>query len=143
CTRRASSGRPIWPLAPSTSARPGRDGRHGGACGASGGGVVIRGRITCGPKGGRGGETRVAPRHPPRWAPPAGLLMLNLLLALPFAAALAIALAPGPSRRTTAWMAAAAPLLGLALLAGHTPGVMDGQVPGSSVEWLPQAGLAL
>ncbi|TWT16902.1 monovalent cation/H+ antiporter subunit A [Luteimonas wenzhouensis] len=69
--------------------------------------------------------------------------MLNLLLALPFAAALAIALAPGASRRTTAWMAAAAPLLGLALLAGHTPGVMDGQVPGSSVEWLPQAGLAL
>jgi multicomponent K+:H+ antiporter subunit A len=40
-------------------------------------------------------------------------------------------------------MAAAAPLLGLALLAGHTPGVMDGQVPGSSLGWLPQAGLAL
>jgi multicomponent K+:H+ antiporter subunit A len=69
--------------------------------------------------------------------------MLKLLLALPFAAALAIALAPGASRRTIAWMAAAAPLLGLALLAGHTPGVMDGQVPGSSLGWLPQAGLAL
>src|SRR5690606_37281737 len=74
--------------------------------------------------------------------PRTGFLMLNLLLALPFAAALAIALAPGVSRRTIAWMAAAAPLLGLALLAGHTPGVMGGQVPASSMDWLPQAGLA-
>jgi multicomponent K+:H+ antiporter subunit A len=69
--------------------------------------------------------------------------MLLLLLALPFAAALAIALARGASRRTIAWLAAAAPLLGLGLLAWSTPEVMDGVPLRASLPWLPQAGLAL
>jgi len=69
--------------------------------------------------------------------------MLTLLLALPFAAALIIALARGASRRTIAWLAAAAPLLGLAVLAGLTPAVMAGGVLQSSVPWIAQAGLLL
>ncbi|MBP6216247.1 MAG: monovalent cation/H+ antiporter subunit A [Luteimonas sp.] len=67
--------------------------------------------------------------------------MLTLLLALPFAAALIIALAQGASRRTIAWLAAAAPLLGLAVLAWLTPGVMAGRVLESTTPWIPQAGL--
>jgi len=69
--------------------------------------------------------------------------MLTLLLALPFAAALIIALARGAPRRTIAWLAAAAPLLGLAVLAWATPAVMAGQVLSSSAPWIPQAGLLL
>ena len=69
--------------------------------------------------------------------------MLTLLLALPFAAALIIALSRGASRRTIAWLAAAAPLLGLAVLAWLTPAVMAGTVLQSSTPWIPQAGLLL
>ncbi|MGY1410476.1 MULTISPECIES: monovalent cation/H+ antiporter subunit A [unclassified Luteimonas] len=69
--------------------------------------------------------------------------MLLFLLALPFAAALAIALARGASRRTVAWLAAAAPLLGLGVLAWLTPTVMDGAPLQSSLGWLPEGGLAL
>src|SRR5690606_10747034 len=54
-----------------------------------------------------------------------GYSMLLLLLALPFVAALAIAMARGASRRTVACLAAAAPLLGLAALGWLTPAVMD------------------
>ncbi|MCR6663364.1 MAG: monovalent cation/H+ antiporter subunit A [Luteimonas sp.] len=68
--------------------------------------------------------------------------MLTLLLALPFLAALVIAVARGASRRTIAWLAAAAPLLGLALLAWLTPSILDGTVPQVSFPWIPQAGLA-
>ena len=67
--------------------------------------------------------------------------MLTLLLALPFAAALIVALARGASRRTIAWLAAAAPLLGLAVLAWLTPAVMAGSVLESSRPWIAQAGL--
>ena len=67
--------------------------------------------------------------------------MLTLLLALPFEAALIIALARGASRRTIAWLAAAAPLLGLAVLAWLTPAVMAGSVLESSRPWIAQAGL--
>jgi len=67
--------------------------------------------------------------------------MLILLLALPFAAALIIALAHGASRRMVAWLAAAAPLLGLAVLAWLTPAVMAGSVLQSSAPWIPEAGL--
>ena len=69
--------------------------------------------------------------------------MLLFLLALPFAAALAIALARGASRRTIAWLAAAAPLLGLGVLAWLTPAVMDGAPLQSSLGWLPEGGLSL
>ena len=67
--------------------------------------------------------------------------MLTLLLALPFAAALIIALVRGASRRTIAWLAAAAPLFGLAVLAWLTPAVMAGSVLESSRPWIAQAGL--
>ncbi|TWT18678.1 monovalent cation/H+ antiporter subunit A [Luteimonas marina] len=67
--------------------------------------------------------------------------MLPLLLALPFAAALLIALSRGASRRTIAWLAAAAPLLGLALLAWLTPTVMAGGILQSSRPWIESAGL--
>jgi len=69
--------------------------------------------------------------------------MLLFLLALPFAAALAIVLARGASRRTVACLAAAAPLMGLGVLAWLAPAVMDGLPLRASLPWLPQAGLAL
>src|SRR5690606_23997624 len=72
-----------------------------------------------------------------------GYSMLLLLLALPFVAALAIAMARGASRRTVAWLAAAAPLLGLAALGWLTPAVMDDLPLRATVPWLPEAGLAL
>ena len=67
--------------------------------------------------------------------------MLTLLLALPFLAALVLALSRGASRRAIAWTAAAAPLLGLAVLAWLTPAVLDGAVPQWSAPWIPQVGL--
>ncbi|MFP5373375.1 MAG: monovalent cation/H+ antiporter subunit A [Gammaproteobacteria bacterium] len=67
--------------------------------------------------------------------------MLETLLALPFALALVVGLARNVPRRTTAWLAAAAPLAGLALLAWMTPAVLGGAVPQVSHPWLPEAGL--
>ena len=64
------------------------------------------------------------------------------LLALPFLLAVAVAVFRRSSRATAAWMAAAAPLGGLALLATMTPGILDGGVVRSFGEWLPQIGLA-
>lgn len=69
--------------------------------------------------------------------------MLELLTALPFVFALWLMLARSASRRTSAWLAAGAPLLGLALLAALTPQVLRGEVPSVSYPWLPQIGLAL
>ncbi|WP_298579559.1 monovalent cation/H+ antiporter subunit A [uncultured Luteimonas sp.] len=69
--------------------------------------------------------------------------MLLLLLALPFVAALAIAMARGASRRTVACLAAAAPLLGLAALGWLTPAVMDDVSLRATLPWLAEAGLAL
>ena len=67
--------------------------------------------------------------------------MLYLLLAMPFIAALLVALAHRAPRRLIAWLAAAAPLAGLLLLMPFTPEVMDGQVPRAVLPWAPQAGL--
>jgi len=66
---------------------------------------------------------------------------LILLLALPFFLAALVAAVPRSSRTTAAWLAAAAPLAGLAILAWLTPAVMDGQILRSSGQWLPQIGL--
>ncbi len=66
---------------------------------------------------------------------------LPLLLALPFLMAVAVAAFPRSSRSTAAWLAALAPLGGLAILGWLTPAVMDGQVVRTLVPWLPQIGL--
>ena len=67
--------------------------------------------------------------------------MLELLLALPFALALVVAVTRGVSRGTTAWLAAAAPLAGLVLLAWATPALRAGEVLRTSHAWLPALGL--
>ncbi len=66
---------------------------------------------------------------------------LEILLGLPFAMALAIALFRTASRSTIAWMAASAPVLGLLVLAWLTPAVQAGDVPQSSYDWIPRIGL--
>jgi multicomponent K+:H+ antiporter subunit A len=53
----------------------------------------------------------------------------------------AVAAFPRSSRSTAAWLAALAPLGGLAILAWLTPSVLDGQVVRTMVPWLPQIGL--
>ena len=68
--------------------------------------------------------------------------MLELLLALPFVLAVVVLLARNVPRSTTAWLAAAAPLLGLALLGMMAPQVFAGEVPQVSHAWIPQIGLA-
>jgi multicomponent K+:H+ antiporter subunit A len=67
--------------------------------------------------------------------------MLELLLALPFALAIVVLIARNVSRVTTAWLAGAAPLLGLGILALLTPQVLAGAVPSVSHDWIPQIGL--
>jgi len=69
--------------------------------------------------------------------------VLPLLLALPFLMAALIALHARLSRTAAAWLAGAAPLLGLALLGAMTPAVLDGAVLRQSWPWLPQIGLDL
>ncbi len=69
--------------------------------------------------------------------------MLHLLLATPFVAALIVALAHRAPRRVIGWLAAAAPLLCLALLVPFTGPVLEGQVPRAVIDWVPQIGLAL
>jgi len=66
---------------------------------------------------------------------------LEILLALPFAMALLVALPRGLSRGATAWLSAAAPLLGLLLLAWLTPAVLAGHVVRGEHAWVPQLGL--
>ena len=66
---------------------------------------------------------------------------LETLLALPFLAALAMVFLRGRSRGQVAWVAASAPLLGLALLAWMTPAVLQGWVPDAHHAWIPQIGL--
>ena len=61
---------------------------------------------------------------------------LEILLALPFAMAAAVVATRGVSRGQLAWLAAAAPLLGMAILAWLTPAVLGGQVVGSQHAWL-------
>ena len=67
--------------------------------------------------------------------------MLELLLALPFLSAALIALRPRMPRNVAAWLAALAPLLGLALLAWLTPTVLAGEIPRAAWAWIPQVGL--
>ncbi|NZA25360.1 monovalent cation/H+ antiporter subunit A [Luteimonas sp. SJ-92] len=67
--------------------------------------------------------------------------MLELLLALPFVLALLVAILRNVPRAATAWLAASAPLLGLAILAWYTPAVMSGEIPQVTHAWIPQAGL--
>ena len=69
--------------------------------------------------------------------------MLYLLLATPFIASLLVALAYRAPRRLIAWLAAAAPLGGLALLAPFTPAVLRGEIPKALIPWVSQAGLDL
>ena len=66
---------------------------------------------------------------------------LETLLALPFLAALAMVFLRGRSRGQVAWVAASAPLLGLALLAWMPPAVLQGWVPDAHHAWIPQIGL--
>ena len=66
---------------------------------------------------------------------------LILLLALPFVMAALVAARPRSSRTTAAWLAAAAPLAGLGVLAALTPAVLAGQVLRHGGPWLPQIGL--
>ena len=67
--------------------------------------------------------------------------MLEALLAAPFLLALVVALSGRASRRRIAWTAAAAPLLGLALLALLTPEVLRGAVPAVVHSWIPSLGM--
>lgn len=69
--------------------------------------------------------------------------MLYLLMATPFIASLLVALAYRAPRRLLAWLAGAAPLVGLLLLVPFTPEVMRGEIPKAIIPWAPQAGLDL
>ena len=66
--------------------------------------------------------------------------MLESILALPFACAVLVALLRGPRKRS-AWLAGAAPLLGLVLLGLLTPQVLDREVVQAGHSWLPSLGL--
>lgn len=67
--------------------------------------------------------------------------MLELLLALPFVLALVVALSANASRRTHAWLAGLAPLLGLTLLGLMAGDVFDGSILKTQYAWIPEAGL--
>ena len=69
--------------------------------------------------------------------------MLEALLATPFVLALVVGLLPRERRRTAAWLAGMAPLLGLAALATLTPDVLTGEPVRSLTPWVPSLGLAL
>lgn len=73
---------------------------------------------------------------------PTGLTLLTLV-ALPFLAALAIALVASGSRAVHAGIAAAASAGGLALLAGLAAPVIDGAAPSMTLSWVPALGLDL
>ncbi|HSX65486.1 MAG TPA: proton-conducting transporter membrane subunit, partial [Pseudoxanthomonas sp.] len=67
---------------------------------------------------------------------------LEILLALPFAMALVVALLRGVPRGVTAWLAVSAPVLGLLVLAWLTPAVLAGHVVHGEHAWMPQIGLS-
>ena len=69
--------------------------------------------------------------------------MLEALLATPFVLALLVGLLGRDQRRAAAWLAAAAPVIGLLLLAWLTPAVLDGDGVRSTTPWVPSLGLAL
>jgi multicomponent K+:H+ antiporter subunit A len=66
---------------------------------------------------------------------------LEILLGLPFALALVVALWRPASLQAIARLAVVAPVLGLVLLGWLTPAVLDGAIPQSSHDWIPQIGL--
>ncbi|MET0289391.1 MAG: monovalent cation/H+ antiporter subunit A [Pseudoxanthomonas sp.] len=68
---------------------------------------------------------------------------LELLVALPFVMAAVVAMLRDARRTRIAWIAASAPLSGLAILGWCTPAVLQGQVLQVSYAWLPQLGLNL
>lgn len=67
---------------------------------------------------------------------------LEILLALPFAMALVVALLRGVPRGVTAWLAVSAPVLGLLVLGWLTPAVLAGHVVHGEHAWMPQIGLS-
>ena len=73
----------------------------------------------------------------------ADALTLSLLVALPFVAALLIALAAGTSRAVHSGIAGAASAGGLALLAGLAGPVIGGEIPSATISWVPALGLDL
>lgn len=68
--------------------------------------------------------------------------MLPIVLALPFVFAALVMASRGASRRTTAWLAGLAPLLGMLMLVALTPQLVAGGIVRWSVPWIPQLGLA-
>lgn len=70
-------------------------------------------------------------------------LTLLMLVALPFLAALTIALLGDATRAVHSGIAAAASALGLAVLASLAPSVIAGAVPSASWTWVPALGLDL
>ncbi|WP_028917558.1 monovalent cation/H+ antiporter subunit A [Pseudoxanthomonas sp. J35] len=66
---------------------------------------------------------------------------LETMLALPFVAAVSMVFLRGRSRGQVAWVAAAAPVLGLLVLAWLTPAVLQGWIPRAGHAWIPQIGL--
>jgi multicomponent K+:H+ antiporter subunit A len=70
-------------------------------------------------------------------------LTLYTLVALPFIAALLIALVHGASRSLHSGLAGAASAGGLALLAGLAAPVIGGDVPAATISWVPALGLEL
>lgn len=73
----------------------------------------------------------------------AGGLMLFALAALPFLAALAIALAAVGSRAVHSGIAGFASAAGLGIIAGFAAPVISGDVPSATVSWVPALGLDL
>ncbi len=69
-------------------------------------------------------------------------MLLPFLLALPFVAALLLALMPRAGRRTSALVAGSAAALALAALLALGPAVFAGDVPRFAASWLPQLGLS-
>ena len=69
--------------------------------------------------------------------------MLEALLATPFVLALVVGLLGRDQRRTAAWLAAAAPVAGLLVLAWLTHDVLHAGGVRSSTPWVPSLGLAL
>ncbi|GAB3734954.1 monovalent cation/H+ antiporter subunit A [Silanimonas algicola] len=72
----------------------------------------------------------------------APLLLLPLLLAAPFVAALLLALMPRAGRRMSAALAGGGALVGFGALLALAPAVFGGDVPRFSAPWLPEVGLA-
>lgn len=70
-------------------------------------------------------------------------LTLFTLLALPFVAALSIALVPRAARVVHSGVAAAASAMGLCLLATLAGPVIDGAAPSATLNWVPPLGLDL